>query len=928
MKHILQHIFLFIICFLNLTLFSQTGKLLFKGEQISSEAAISFYFDGGQDQAYSENGEFKLDFSADKGYFIIEFNNQKYASDTIRINPTKNLKIELSEQFRVLHDSVAGFLPEGTYFIQDTLLLKNTDSLQIEAGCSFRFANNAYFKIEGKFLADGTISDTIRFSPITDKWLGLHIEANGKPVKCNYCSFKGIDAETAIAINSSKSVTFNRCRFENIADSENSGASSCFKTVNATLNILASIYINNKVALCAGFTSEIALENCIIAKSGGGYLDGFVYSKNCKLTTINCTFHQINIFTDPSTLFMVMKDTSNIFNIYNTVFNECYVLNSLVTLNNSSLINVKIANSVINELSYGIMNKTTGYTYIIDWTGQDFEDKVEITETAPAFLDEENSIFLLAHNSPLIDAANDAVAPDTDIFGQKRNMIASTATNKTDIGACEYIKLQSNTLQHPDTLKACSGTIAIPKPLQSQISIDSKVVADFGTDTAFISFTDSAVLDFNYFNYYSTKQHIRAFEPEGITFSRHDTVCSTSVRLFKHPLVPAAIQWSSNGSGHFSDSKTQKPEYYFSTSDSENGQLTINAQLSDSSRCGISKLTYTFDLIPKRELVDPESITLCQAEKIELESIKGDSVIWNNTLYSEKYSFIPKNNTIVSINKTVGSCILFDTVFITMKVIKLSNFDTQTENASVFVSPLEDLSATEFRWLINNESYYTQNVYHIFDTPGIQDVCLEVKETESGCLSSNCQSVAAAFTKHTLEGQVFAHNYTVDSARATLFCLAFGRKEYIGEYWISQYGYFSFPDIPSGNYTIYIDDIYTQVPAYFSPTYYGNTTYDIYNKYIILNDDIHDADIFLSEESIPTGIGETPNTISIFPTIAKNYLYSTVDILSAKLTSVLGEQFLITFKNGNASIEHLKPGWYFIKALSSDQNIEAAFYKE
>jgi len=909
--------------------FSQTkGKLFFEGEPIGENIAISCIHSSTQSNTTSNGNFFSFDFEFENGFFIFEHQGIKYASDTLNSKSSDTLSFELSELYKVLEGSVSGTLSKSTYIVPDIIQIDETDTLIIEAGAVLKFDNAARLSIYGNILCNGGRKDSVTFCPIRESWLGFRFN-KADTVNFTYTAFKGIKDFSAFDFSSTPKVTFKHCLFSEFHPATEAPA-SCFTLTETEVEVSSSQFISLSTAVLDMSNSKASFLNSIFAHCETQTAPFFKNSTS-NFISQNCTFDRL---LSQSTIFHFVHESTDIDQISNSIISNCKSTNGLISAESSKLSKLKIANTATyNNIILSEQNNPN-YTYVIDGNNNPNNENIMVFNAEPSYMNGDKAIYLLNADSELIDKGNDETAPEDDIFGQTRKINSDTTTNKTDIGACEYTPIKSNTAETADIISTCSETLKIHVNRLSEVYSEQIRHNTTAPDTAIVSVQDSIHLQIDYFGYLMTDYYINTFKSSEINFSKIDTVCPSSVKLDSHPSIPFPITWESDGGGHFSDSKEQQPTYYFSTTDFENGTVSISAKLTNQEACELGNLEYKFILLQKRDLIKEADTVLCQPGKITFTSIDNDSLYWNNSISSTSYSFIPRENTQLIARKRIGNCLLKDTVNISMKLGQMADFELLVDNSSLQATPSADLNGLDYKWHIGNQEFETFQLNTSFDSVGINKVCLEVNNTETGCLSQNCKDAAIAFTRYNLGGQVFASGIPVDSATAYLYKLAFDELELISEFRIKEYGYFAFRAVPSGNYTVYIDDIYTNQNGYFIPTYYGNDTWSnsFQGNYISLNDTIYDADIYLYDyNSEATDIkGNEKDQTLIWPTIAENYIYcnSSLDENKTKIYSTDGVCHATNIKDGKISTEKLKKGWYLLRSTLNGENIYKAFYKK
>lgn len=175
-----------------------------------------------------------------------------------------------------LSGPLSGVLPDTTYIIEDTISVEVGDSLVIEPGAVFLFADSVSFFIYGHLQAIGTAADSIYFLPQSDttSWGSIIFQMGSSHESAlSYCYISGASAS---AIN---------CYYVNIT------ISNCTITGNAA-NWGGGIY-------CSG--SNAAISECVITDNQCKNNGGGIYCTNSSPTITDCIIAGNLCNTEPTT---------------------------------------------------------------------------------------------------------------------------------------------------------------------------------------------------------------------------------------------------------------------------------------------------------------------------------------------------------------------------------------------------------------------------------------------------------------------------------------------------------------------------------------------------------------------------------------------------------------------------------------------------
>jgi hypothetical protein len=194
-----------------------------------------------------------------------------------------------------LSGSIYGTLPAGEYEVSGSILVEDADTLIIEPGTTLRFHTGTEMKIDGLLVAEGTESDSIRFTSMPGSdWNGLYFYLSTAPVRLNYCLVEN-SVERGIDIYTPDTEIINS-RISNNQSAYYAGGGISFTgggTHRLTNSVIENNYYNhltNPNSHGGGginFASSLIIDNCIIRDNTSTKFGGGISGLNANLTINN-----------------------------------------------------------------------------------------------------------------------------------------------------------------------------------------------------------------------------------------------------------------------------------------------------------------------------------------------------------------------------------------------------------------------------------------------------------------------------------------------------------------------------------------------------------------------------------------------------------------------------------------------------------------
>ncbi|MDA3813104.1 MAG: T9SS type A sorting domain-containing protein [Candidatus Cloacimonetes bacterium] len=231
-------------------------------------------------------------------------------------------------------------LAGSPYYVDGEITIQSETELEIEAGVDVIFNDLYKFFIMGRLVANGTVNDSIKFTPlnVATGWHGLHfIDGNLSSLLANeisYCQFKqgyGLGTE----------------------DEKNGGAIFCLNTSNLTIE--NSLFYQNYSewdggAIYLGNGSDVEINNCMFLQNDCGFYGGGIITYGSDPILNGCTFKEntASIFAAGFSFW-----TSSNPELYNCIFIDNYAGACAGIYGVNS--NLKMANILLlnNETQYG-----------------------------------------------------------------------------------------------------------------------------------------------------------------------------------------------------------------------------------------------------------------------------------------------------------------------------------------------------------------------------------------------------------------------------------------------------------------------------------------------------------------------------------------------------------------------------------------------
>ncbi|MBN1948886.1 MAG: carboxypeptidase regulatory-like domain-containing protein, partial [Candidatus Cloacimonetes bacterium] len=372
-------------------------------------------------------------------------------------------------------------LTGSPYYIDGEITLQAGEELLIEAGVDVIFNDHYQFIIHGRIMANGTVSDSIRFMPLDPNtgwhslrfidgnlsslpaneisycefWQGFALgagdESNGGAIFCsntgnlsisnssfyeNYAQFDG----GAIYLEADSDVEIDNCLFQ-LNNCGFYGGGMIAYDSDPVLNGCV-FYDNNSAVFAAGFSSwdqsNPELYNCVFIENTAGACTGiYCVSSTIKMANV--------LFRDNSTTFgsgaacgltNCVTDVSNV----TAVDNISPLSGGAFWVNGGSL---NVYNSILwNNLPENIFVLSGAANAFNSCISDDFTGPGVISDN-PQFLDFNGDNYHLAEISPCIDTGDESIVtfplPEYDLDGNIRIVDGdNNGTATIDMGVYEF----------------------------------------------------------------------------------------------------------------------------------------------------------------------------------------------------------------------------------------------------------------------------------------------------------------------------------------------------------------------------------------------------------------------------------------------------------------------------------------------------------
>jgi len=262
-------------------------------QRVAPDASFSYTVYTNSAGYYSrivENGWYDVHFS--KNEFLTDSITDAVAYSAITL-PDVNLNKDYT-----ISGSLSGILYKGEYVAGGNITVDSGDTLLIEAGTIIKFSLNTEMIIRGTLLAEGTETDSIKFTSLPgSSWLGLSFISCDNPPIFRYCVVNnsvssGIYADTPL-IELSDSHIYN-----NSSGDDGGG----IRSVSDTCRVSHCIVDNNKAASYSGcgggiyaLGGELLISNSKVTSNSTDDAGGGIYVYACTLVAINDTEISNNI---------------------------------------------------------------------------------------------------------------------------------------------------------------------------------------------------------------------------------------------------------------------------------------------------------------------------------------------------------------------------------------------------------------------------------------------------------------------------------------------------------------------------------------------------------------------------------------------------------------------------------------------------------
>lgn len=876
---------------------------------------------GGSIEAEYVGGTFRFEEITEDFCFKVVYDGNKYRSKSFKASVYNDIVLDIELLMLELSGELSGFLETREYFTESEIFVTASDELIIEKGVSVFFDTKESFKIYGSLTIEGEAYDSVSFyGGDTFEWKGVEVEG-ASAFDVSYLSLSSARGGALKIYNTDTaslkhSALFNNSNEFSFLDEENIRPSvSAIDIYNSGVHINGCAFLYEKSSSDRTLSfdnANITMSNSIVGHTRGDSGYTMMWADSSRVSIVNCLFDNINkSFSEDVTLFKIDNTEEDHFRMYNSVVSNSYVINSLMVLQNTLIGNIEVKNLVLdnNSVRENGESKEVERIYVLSSAGSELDGRIESQEYTAGFVDAAHGNYFLKQNSQLVGKADISYIIDTTDF------LANSITKASaDIGPIQSVTLP---LVNNEEIINCSDTIYYVDKVQHwRVYSGENVLADEKEEKLFLE-EGEYLLNYDFNNYHQIGRKVSVFYPSNINIDVSDTVCSPTYQL-PIEFVPLEVEWGITGNGTFQNDNGDYI-YTFHQDDYLAGNVTFTGSLNEEKSCGFNKLEINVAIIEDTVLLDNDHFGLCSPEKVLINSKDNSPLLWNGVENATSFSIIPDVDEVIVAEKQLGNCHLVDTAYIHVSYGISADFSITTDNSAMKTKALSINNKYRYNWAIDGEDYHTTQVFYNFSEEGIYNICLEIVDVYTGCKAELCKSTGIVFDKHNLGGHIFADAQNVESATVSLYLIAFGELHEVAVTETEEYGFYSFLEVPTGEYTVKVSNVDAVSENEFLPTYYGDILFpDLNHKNIVLNKEIINADVeLISTQEV---YGQTKLNIGFVDDFVEDgYLNEGVDIAIISANGVLVRKY-DKYKNQNLLIADLPLNNYFV-----DINIDDFF---
>jgi len=252
----------------------------------------------GQDGYYS--------FTADQGWYETYYGKGYWFSEDTLTAINGYSDITLTDITLIARTSLSGYikgiLPAGEWEVTGSLLVEDPDSLILEPGTTLLFHSGTELMINGYLSANGTESDSIRFTSYPgENWDGIYFQSGTPNPIINYCLIEN-SVSRGIIYNVTSGTISNSLIRNNYSIYDVGGGIYAY---HSTLNINNTLFENNEYekgssnfaypgggAIFSYDGYSLNLNNCIFRNNISSHYGGAVGVRGTELYVESCLFEE------------------------------------------------------------------------------------------------------------------------------------------------------------------------------------------------------------------------------------------------------------------------------------------------------------------------------------------------------------------------------------------------------------------------------------------------------------------------------------------------------------------------------------------------------------------------------------------------------------------------------------------------------------